>query len=159
MVTFRVLCFSFFPIKTKKINKGRWKGALLSEGGHISVLSLLVSWWWAVSTTLDSCSHQGGGNVCTHPHTHTRKQTYICWYVFALSDLGWHANHRVLLWRQPSQTLSYIHMYSMHRHRKSNQRVVLHDSRQGRSLLAKMEKSCSFCERGCRTHFSCVVTW
>ncbi len=70
-------CFSFFPTKTKKINTGRWKGAWLAEVGHVSVLSLLVSWWWAVST-LDSCSHQGGGKACTQTHTHTHTHTHTC---------------------------------------------------------------------------------
>lgn len=37
-------------------------------------------------------------------------------------------------------------------------RVVLHDSRRGLPLLAKIEKSCSFYERAGRTHCSCAVT-
>lgn len=88
-------------------------------------------------------------------HKHTHMQTYVCRHVCALSDLWWHANHRVLLWRQPSLTLSHTHVE--YAQTQSNQRLVSHESSGGRSLLAKMEKSCSFCERGYRAEFTSAV--
>lgn len=84
-----------------------------------------------------------------------RTQAYIFWHVFPPSDMPTTMScsdaslHR----------LSLMHTRAVRTDRGKATRVwVLHDSRQGRSLLANMEKSCSFCEAGCRTDFSCVVT-
>lgn len=171
-MTFRTLTVFFLSNETKKINKGRWKGALLAEVGHVSVLSLLVNWWWAVSM-LDSCAQSPRRRDGMHTNTHMQTcctqgrldagplPLNICWHFCALSDLWWQANHRVLLWRQPSLTLSVSHT-CMHRH---NQSVALHEScrrqsRGDRSLWAKWKKAAAqLLWKGIQhwVHFSCAV--
>lgn len=113
----------------------RWQ-----KGGHISLLSLLVSWRLAASTTLRSCTVSAARS---HTGAHLPAR---------LGPLWWHANHRVPLWRQPSQT--HTRAACSVDAGKATRVWVSHDSRQGRSLLANMgKKSCSFCEAGCRTDF------
>lgn len=129
---------------------GRWKGALLAEGGHISLLSLLVSWWLAVSTTPCSCSHHSGGNGIAHRHISSG---------MSFPSLRTCQPPCPALTPAFTDSLLYTHTCAVCTDRGKATRVwVLHDSRQGRSLSANMEKSCSFCEAGCRTDFSCVVT-
>lgn len=140
-VTFRVLwLLLFFSNETKKINKGRWKGALLAEVGHVSVLSLLVSWWWAVSK-LDSCSQRGGGKACTH----TCRRTV---HLLACPCPLWSLTPAI------PDSLSHTHVCT-DTGRATRGWFCM---RAGRQVIAsQMEKSCSFCERGYRSEFTSAV--
>lgn len=122
---------------------------------------------------LDSCAQSPRRRDGMHTNTHMQTcctqgrldagplPLNICWHFCALSDLWWQANHRVLLWRQPSLTLSVSHT-CMHRH---NQSVALHEScrrqsRGDRSLWAKWKKAAAqLLWKGIQhwVHFSCAV--